>query len=154
MKYTAIKCAVVGSVRICRSFTKHGMNNMKVTKSLTKFTTNLWVTSNMASVVQWRHLAWKSPSVTDVLCFCLTVLTEDVTVTSQFLSSLYKMHSQPDTVSLSLSLSLSHGTTVLCCLWSIKLHPYFMHSCVLKLVELFNRPASLTLNLLVKPYMV
>jgi len=44
---------------------------MTVTKLHTKFATNLWVASNTASDVQWRHLAWKSRSAAHVLCFCL-----------------------------------------------------------------------------------
>jgi len=52
MKYIKINYLVDDTVRICKSFTKHEMNNMTVTKLLTKFATDLWVTSNTASVVQ------------------------------------------------------------------------------------------------------
>jgi len=67
---------------------------MTVTKLLTKFATSLWVTSNTASVVQWRHLAWKSPSATHVLCFCLTIVTEVTSVTSQFHARFFRTRRQ------------------------------------------------------------
>jgi len=79
VKYIAINCAAVGIVRIGKSFTKHGINNMKVTKLLNKFLTNLWVTSNTASVLgdnTWHDEVL--PSIANVSCFCLTILTEGV----------------------------------------------------------------------------
>ena len=106
-----------------------------------KFSTNLWVTSNTASVVQWWHMAWKSPSATHLLCFCLTVRTKITSVTSQFHARFMKC-----TTSLTQSHTLS--LSVLTCFWrkSIRLHPCFMHIYVLKLVVLFHCLASLNLK--------
>ena len=61
--------------------------------------------------------------VTNVLCFSFTVITEDVSVTSQFLSRFYEIHRQPENHSLTHSLSLTVQT---CWLPQVKLHPYFM----------------------------
>ena len=61
--------------------------------------------------------------VTNVLCFSFTVITEDVSVTSQFLSRFYEIHRQPENHSLTHSLSLTVQT---CWLTQVKLHPYFM----------------------------
>jgi hypothetical protein len=138
MKFIAINCLIVDTVRICKSFTKHGMNNMTVSKlpNLRQFSGLLRPRRQLCSDDTWRE------KVLPQLTYCVSVrqsLLRLQTSVHSFMRGFMKC---------TVSWTQSHSLTVLtfCSHKSVNLHPCFMHIYVLKSVVLFHCLVSLNLK--------